>query len=177
MRVEKLLAEARTMAKTRRQEVRSRRCADATWEELLQMVDEALFPESYPVVEDILKQMEEYHQRPPRELPNGKLKKDIHGFVEWLWGLQDGWAALPETIPHAVLLAWRNGYANHPAQSTPIPHCRCEDCHMVLPNCTADGFGLYINPCPVCGSDRIGFMNLWAWGTFSLPRRSPRAGH
>jgi hypothetical protein len=84
-------------------------------------------------------------------------------------GLQDGWAELPETIPHAVLLAWRNGYANHPAGSTPIPMWRCEDCRMVLPNCTPDGFGPCITPCPVCGGERIGRMNLWAWGTFSPP--------
>jgi hypothetical protein len=120
-------------------------------------------------VEDILSQIEEYHERPPRELANGEMKQDVHGFVQWLCGLQDGWAELPETIPHVVLVAWRNGYANHPAGSTPIPIRRCEDCRMVLPNCTADGFGPCILPCPVCGGDRIGHMNLWAWGTFSPP--------
>jgi hypothetical protein len=40
---------------------------------------------------------------------------------------------------------------------------------MVLPNCTTDGFGACITPCPVCGSDRIGHMNLWARGTFRPP--------
>jgi hypothetical protein len=38
---------------------------------------------------------------------------------------------------------------------------------MVLPNATPEGFGGFAL-CPVCGSDRIGYMNLWAWGTFSL---------
>jgi hypothetical protein len=157
------------MAGKRRRTIRRRQCQNATWEELLQLVDESILPESWPVMEDILSQIEEYHERPPRELANGEMKKDVHGFVEWLWGLQDGWAELPETIPHAVLLSWRNGYANHPAASTPIPIRRCEDCRMVLPNCTADGFGPCITPCPVCGSNRIGHMNLWAWGTFSPP--------
>jgi hypothetical protein len=167
-RVEKALEQARRLAATSRAKVRRRQCQSATWEGLLDMVERSTLPESVPVIEEIAAQVEESHSRPPRELPDGTLRRDTHGFLQWLEGLQEGWAALPEKIPHAVLLAWRNGYANHPARSTPIPIRRCEDCHMALPNCTADGFGHCITPCPVCGSGRIGHMNLWAWGTFRL---------
>jgi hypothetical protein len=148
--------------------VRRRQCQDASWEELLRLVDESIPPESEPLVNDILDQIEDYHRRSD-ESPGGESRENVHGFVEWLWGLQEGWAELPEAIPHAVLLAWRNGSANHTAGGTPIPMWRCEDCRMVLPNCTADGFGPCITPCPVCGGERIGHMNLWAWGTFSFP--------
>jgi hypothetical protein len=167
-RVEKLLEQARVIARNRRRAVRQRQCQDATWEELLGLVGKAIPAESWPVVQDILKQIEEYRQRPSRELANGEMRTNVHGFVEWMIGLWQGWAALPETIPHVVLLAWRNGYANHPARSTPIPIQRCEDCHMVLPNCGPDGLGRCSAPCPVCGSDRLSHMNLWAWGTFSF---------
>jgi hypothetical protein len=163
------------MAGKRRRVIRRRQCQNATWEELLQLVEESILPESWPVVENILAQIEEYQKRPPSKLPNGELHEHVHGFVEWLDGLQRGWATLPETIPHVVLLAWRDGYANHPCNvhepgtASPIPIRRCEDCCMVLPNCGPSGFGACITPCPVCGSDRIGHMKLWAWGTFSPP--------
>jgi len=162
-RVNKLLEQARNKAVMHRKAIRRRRCLNATWEELLQMVEEAIAPESWPVVEDIIGQMEEYHQRPPRELANGETIENTHGFYEWLELLHAGSGDLPETIPHVVLLAWRNGYANHPANSTPVPIRRCEDCKMILPNCTVDGHGPCITPCPVCGSDAIGHAYLDKW--------------
>jgi hypothetical protein len=144
------------------------------WEELLAQVDEALLPESEEAVEDIVRQAEQYHQRPPRDGPNGMKFYDRHGFFEWLEALQDGWALLPPRIPHAVILAWRNGHANHPARASPVPHRRCEDCLMVLPNCTPDGFGPCISPCPVCGSERLAWADLSKPpGNFS-PWKKPR---
>jgi hypothetical protein len=169
-RVNKLLEQARALAGRGRRAVRRRQCRNATWDELLLLVGQSIPPGSWPVVEDILAQVEEYGRRPPDGLDEGEAGKSVHGFVRWLWGLHEGWAELPEQVPHAVLLAWRNGHAHHPAKSTPIPVRRCEDCRMVLPNCTADGFGPCITPCPVCGGDRLSHMNLWAWGTFSLSR-------
>src|SRR5262249_53034937 len=150
-RVERLLVRARALAGQRRRIVRRRQCQNATWDELLRLVEQSILPESWPVVEDIDAQIAEYDRRPPRQLGNGETTRAGHGFVEGLVGLQEGWAELPEVIPPAVLLAWRNGYAHHPAGSTPIPVRRCEDCRMVLPNCTPDGFGPCIMPCPVCG--------------------------
>jgi hypothetical protein len=111
---------------------------------------------------------------PPRELPGWELVNDTHGFVQWLCALQDGWAALQEEIPHAVILAWRNGHANHPAGASPVPDCWCEGCRMVLPNCTLDGFGTHISPCQVCGSEPIAWADLSIpWGTF-LPWKTQR---
>ena len=138
------------------------------------MVCLAIPSESYQLIEDIGQQIEEYQGKPRRLLPNGEPTVDIHGFLEWLQGLKDGWAELPEVIPHEVLLAWRNGYANHPCRRpgepcTPVPIRRCEDCRMVLPNATANDNGPCIIPCPVCGSEKIGHMNLGNWGTFRPP--------
>jgi hypothetical protein len=104
---------------------------------------------------------------PPRGLLGGELAYDTHGFVEWLWALQGGWAALREKVPYAIILAWRNSHANHPAGASPVPGRRCEDRRMVLPNCTPDGFGECISPCPVCGSERIAWADLSKpWGAF-----------
>jgi hypothetical protein len=113
-----------------------------------------------PLLDEIASQVEDYGSRPPEFLFNGEPREMVHGFLDWLLGLRQGWASLPETVPHVVLLAWRNGYANHPANATPIPFYRCEGCHMVLPNCTPDGFGDFIRPCPVCNGDRFGVASL-----------------
>src|SRR5262245_58928557 len=154
-RVERLLEQARVIAKTRRRTIRGRQCQNATWDELCEMVVQSILPESQPILGDIMRQVEDYQQRPPRALADGTTAEDVHGFVQWLQGLSDGWAALPETIPHVVLLAWRNDYVRRREEAqrllrfgvgdgwggTPVPVWRCEDCHMVLPNCTPDSFG------------------------------------
>jgi hypothetical protein len=111
-------------------------------------------------MEAILDQIEAYHQRSPRELANGELTRDVHGFVYWLWSLEAGSSSLPETVPHELLLAWRNGHANHPAGASPVPSRRCEDCLLVLPNCTPDGFGPCLTPCPACGGNNISHKKL-----------------
>jgi hypothetical protein len=148
------------MAGKRRRVRRWRKCQNATWEELLRRVEESIPPESWSVTKDILKQIGEYKQRQPLEVANGKTEQFIHGFVYWLWALQAGSSSLPEKIPHELLLAWRNGHANHPADRTPLPLRRCEDCLLVMPNCTPDGFGSCLTPCPVCGSGNISHKKL-----------------
>src|SRR5215510_1591464 len=130
-RIDRLLTDACALARKRRQQIRSRMCRGVTWEELLRMVGEAIPPGAELIVDDILAQIEEYDQRPPSELANGELRQDIHGFVYWLWGLQAGSSSLPEQIPLALLLAWRNGHAHHPAGASPVPVRRCEDCLLV----------------------------------------------
>jgi hypothetical protein len=159
-RAEKLLAEVREMARYQRRRTHSSQCAGATLVQIIRLVAEATPPESRPVLADIFSQMAEYHQRPPREIANGKLKKDGHGFAYWLGGLQAGCSTLPETMPPALLLAWRNGHAHHPAHASPMPCQRCEDCLLVLPNCTPDGFDCCITPCPVCGGTRLSHKKL-----------------
>jgi hypothetical protein len=116
-------------------------------------------------------------RRPPRKLPNGETVKDIHGFLYWLWGLQEGCSSLPETMPPELLLAWRNGHVNHPAGTTPVPIRRCEDCLLVLPNASVDGYGPSMGPCPVCGSENISHKKLSGPDSMHiytpLPHRAP----
>jgi hypothetical protein len=180
------LEQARAMVCKRRRTIRRRHCQNASWEELLQMVDDALLPESRPVMEDIARQIEEYRQRTrPEQDGNYWLGGGAHGFVCWLWALHAGSSSLPEQIPHELMLAWRNGHANHPADGTPVPVRRCEDCLLVLPNCTVDGHGPCLTPCPACGSDNIswkdisgnevdGWDPLWTYRPI-FGRRGPRA--
>jgi hypothetical protein len=152
-------------------------CKGMEWRELLNALDAAVPEESFEVVEDILRQMEEYHARPPRELHNGEQVHELHGFYRWLHALRLGWGKLPERIPPVVLLAWRNGHRDHPAHATPVPHIRCQDCLMLLPNCTPEGFGGSVNPCPICRSDQLFYMNLWAPGTWGPKHRGRIHGH
>ncbi len=159
-RLKKLEEAVGKAAKGRGQSIRSRYCTGASWEGMLQMIEESLLPESGLVLKDIDDQIEEYSRRPPRKLPNGEMTQDIHGFMYWLWDLQEGNSSLPEKIPPDLLLAWRNGYTNHPAGATPVPIRRCEDCLLVLPNSSPDGFGPSINPCPACGSENISHKKL-----------------
>ena len=159
-RIRRLEEEVNMMARGRGRSVRSRLCKGAPWKELLHLLEESLLPESVPVLETIFDQIEEYGQRPARKLPNGETAENIHGFLYWLWGLQEGSSSLPEKMPPELLLAWRNGYVNHPAGSTPVPIRRCEDCLLMLPNCTPNGFGACISPCPVCDSENFSHKNL-----------------
>ena len=78
-------------------------------------MDKAIAPESWPVMEDILSQIDDYAAQPPHEF-NGVVRPRVHGFLEWLFYVQEEHAPLPETIPHALLLAYRNGHAHHPCK-------------------------------------------------------------
>jgi hypothetical protein len=71
------------------------------------------------------------------------------------------WLHLP-SLPaqHELMLAWRNGHANHPAQATPVPIRQCEDCKLPLPNCTPDGSGPAFARCPAYGGTDISDKNM-----------------
>jgi hypothetical protein len=154
-RIAKLQDQVRVRAG--RRTIRDRYLKDKTFAQVLDLVEEAIAPESWPVMEDIIRQIEEYAAQPPRELCDGDLKPYVHGFLLWLCYVQEGHAPLPETIPHALLLAYRNGHAHHPCKplATPIPIVLCLDCEMVLPNSTVEGGLPWISPCPVCGSENL----------------------
>jgi len=91
------------------------RCQGLDFESMAQVFQKSLAPESEPVAWDIVAQVREYESLPPKQLPNEGERPRIHGFTEWLLMLLKGSSSLPEKIPHDLLLAWRNGYANQPA--------------------------------------------------------------
>lgn len=126
---------------------RRRSCQGVGWTELVERLVEAIPPESLPLLDEIMDQMDAFEPR-------------VHGFVYWLLAVQDGSSSLPETIPDDFLLAWRNGHAHHPAGDTPIPIRRCEDCWLVLPNCDVGGHGHFLICCPACGSRHISHKKL-----------------
>lgn len=155
IRLDGLLAEARTAATYRAREVRSRCCRDATLEQLLQLVYDATEDDDLAFLEEIAVQAREFHEQPPppreewqtqeqydTELEHGP---GTHGFCQWLWMLQVGESSLPESIPRELLVAWRDGYANHPCnvlqmrpydhklRVSPQPVLRCADCRIVYP--------------------------------------------
>jgi hypothetical protein len=133
-----------------------------TSDELCDAVEAAVGPESTAVLEEIMAQVEEYDA-----IPLGEHERERpHGFVWWLIGLRQGWATLPERIPHEVLLAWRDGYTNHPCRwsyagrlirVSPVPVWRCRSCWMVLPNSSpGDKHSCApVFPCPVCGGRQL----------------------
>lgn len=164
-RLSKLVHKTHTPEPGRGRKVRMRSCAALEWDDLLAAVDKTLLPESLPILEGVLTLVNEYDQRRRAEG-----RDDFpHGFVHWLYALQDGWALLPPRIPHAVMLAWKAGSAEALQRTggSPRPFCRCEDCLMVLPNANPQGWGPPISPCPVCGSERLAAQDLSKpWGTF-----------
>ena len=99
----------------------------------------------------------------------------MHGFEEWAWGLQDGRWSLPEELPEAWLLAWRNGYVKHFGYEMrpwcPTPSSRCEDCRLALPPSdpegrTGEAGGFKV--CPACGGRRISHVCYFDMRKFSL---------
>ena len=171
-RLTKMLAEARTLAANRRRRVRARECRDLEWPDLLRLVWEAADDEGRPLLEEIAAQVKEYDSQPPPVRPEWQTEESFladedsevlpHGFVRWLHMLREGHASLPEELPASVLVAWRDGYRDHPCnvlfgdhpgeRSTPIVGMRCEACGMALPG--------RLDVCPVCGGDKMGFLNL-----------------
>lgn len=118
-----------------------KRFSGAPLETILDAVEQAVSSSDMPILDDIARQIEEYHAQRP----------DVHGFIEWLWLLRGCAASLPDRLPRSVLLLWRDKYVpkcSDAGPSCPMPLRRCEDCKMVLPNEP-------VNPCPVCGSERI----------------------
>jgi hypothetical protein len=97
-----------------------------------------------------------YFDRPPRAIGNGKTVQDVHGFVRWLWGLEEGWSHLPQPIPAVLVERWRD---QEPKNS---PSQRCEDCRVAVPA----NYQCWFEVCPFCGGRTI------YWADFSR-----RAGH
>lgn len=130
--------------------------------ELMARLDAAMPPDSEAIAADLEKQIEEYKHE-PRVRSNGDVIDPPHGFVVWLLMLVEGFAMLPERIPRVVLLAWRDGHANHPAKASPIPLYKCLACGMALPNATPSGWGRYcFASCPVCQSNDLAIADLSA---------------
>jgi hypothetical protein len=77
------------------------------------------------VIKELTAQIEEYAARSPDE-GSGVRTPRLHGFGQWINYVCAGYAPLPETIPHALLLAYCNGHKFHPAQATPIPIVLCQ---------------------------------------------------
>ena len=148
------------------------------WPELLKQVEDSVLTESLSELQELAAQISEVNARPPRprcasEDPPVMVQKS-HGFVEWLQALQVGWSNLPVPIPHTLLVAWKNGHKNHPVPGgTPIPYRRCTACLVALSNCTEEGFGPCLSPCPVCGSTKIAWRDLSKpWETAFILGRS-----
>jgi predicted RNA-binding Zn-ribbon protein involved in translation (DUF1610 family) len=122
------------------------RLKGASLEAIADAVEQAVAEEEWPILAEIDRQAAEYHEARP---------DDLHGFGEWLLLLQAGGATLPDRLPRAVLLAWRDSYKPHWGLAgkpwVPMPFWRCVDCLMVLPHGEA-GWG---RRCPVCGGGRI----------------------
>jgi hypothetical protein len=120
-----------------------RRLAGLSWDAAWERFTEALVPESIPVVDAIIDQVDRTTGNSP------------HAFIQWFEGLRAGWCTLPEQIPPAVLIAYRDW-------PSPIPMWRCEDCHMALPHHTVE---YQFRPCPICGCDRLFYSDLSRpWG-------------
>jgi hypothetical protein len=135
------------------------------------MVWEAADDEGRPLLEEIAAQVKEYDSQPAPTRPEWQSEEDFavdpdsevwpHGFTRWLHMMREGHASLPEELPTSVLVAWRDGYRDNPCnvrvgdrpgeRSTPIVTIRCERCWMALPG--------RFDVCPVCGGDRMGFLN------------------
>jgi hypothetical protein len=132
----------------------------------------ALRLEHEPIMTNIFEQIEDYAARGFRSSDGST---PVHGFVEWLWGLQDGRWSLPEELPEAWLLAWRNGYVPEWGYDKnpwcPQPSNRCEDCRLGLPCTGPDGRAGEsggFRTCPTCGGKRISQVCYFDMRLFSL---------
>jgi hypothetical protein len=144
-------------------------------EAIIRMIVDACPPESESILSDVVSQVSEYQAHPPQyQLPDGTPYHHNHGFLDWLQALHDGWGDLPEKLPHAFLLAWRNGSRNA-VGAAPIVLYRCEGCRMLLPNSDSEGFLGRFRRCPVCGGTDIAGALLFKPGYFSLDGTSERA--
>jgi hypothetical protein len=123
--------------------------AGTSQEEVLQSVREALDAKSLTLLEEILRQVQEYREWQKKWFPNDR---EDHGFIRWLDDLKAGEALLPAMIPPAVIVAWYNGHARYPT-SPSGPMYRCFRCGMVLPSGPPAAFQHPWPTCPVCGFD------------------------
>lgn len=138
-----------------------KRLRGATWKEVIDTVLAATAADDKPILNEICDQIADYRaRRLPYLIGDKEYKPDnTHGFVRWLWTLPDGTSTLPDKLPRAFLLLWRDSYVSkwdyrgHPW--CPAPFWRCRECKLVLP-CTPGNF----YPCPVCGNDETDHADL-----------------
>ncbi len=138
-----------------------------TLQAVINSVEKATAPEDRHILEAIAEQIEHYSEwynsRPPRQLANGKTAgPEYHGFIGWLWALQDGFGLLPSKLPRRFLELWRDGYCRvwgiDGGPWAPKPLSRCASCKLILPHCR--GQGDWDRLCPACGSERISFSDV-----------------
>jgi hypothetical protein len=168
-RLNKLLDAAKGVCRTRRREARRVMCKGMPWNDLLEAVVAAVAQEDCDVLERIMGFVEERAATPyvenrltgePKKDEHGNIVYEIHHFIYWLWGLQEGSWSLPERLPRAVL----EGFADRHG----CVLWRCEDCFLGL----ANGRGYY-DHCPVCGSDNISMKDLSRskhWEHYPVPK-------
>src|SRR5262245_34457945 len=127
---------------------RTRLLKGLEWKAVLEAVWAALDPADADLFGAIHAHVEERARTPrtnsrgdgPERDGQGNVLFEVHHFVYWLWGLEEGSWALPEPIPRAVLEGFRGLYGR--------VAWRCEDCRTALAN------GRRYAACPACGSHR-----------------------
>lgn len=159
-KLDRLLDTARGLVGNKHRAVSVHCCRGLELSEVAGKVEAACPPTLLPLLEEVVeraiadeqKQLEEAEAR-------GEADHLPTGFFVWLYQLQAGVASLPETIPENVIRLWHRG---SPAEKHPavgfmecIPWARCERCRFVVPDADRDW-----RLCPVCGSERMGFIFL-----------------
>ncbi|HJZ94805.1 MAG TPA: hypothetical protein VKE40_28320 [Gemmataceae bacterium] len=169
-RLERLTERARAIESKRARSVRAKLCVGLDWDQILLQIAQAVRPEHVPIMEAIGSQLQDYSDRTPQR-PGFP---DRHGFLDWIFGLQDGRWSLSEQLPEAWLTAWRDGYRKEwgfdKRPWSPRPFNRCEDCRLALPNVGPDGRfeGPGFPACPACGGQRISQICFYDMRKFSL---------
>ncbi len=184
----KLLADLATkaaeLAHNLRKRVRNRKLVGACWATVTAAVDSATPESTYPVLDTIITQCEEYRdwwQANPGRYANGDLMphhERVPGFVAWCCLIGDGVAPLPEQLPHEFFTGWRDGFTKENERfyaqqqrergtgqreylreimRTPTPCWRCMNrfCAMILPSSWEGA------PC-ICGETRLACSSLFS---------------
>ena len=151
--------------------IRSTLCVGLEWEQVVTLVSKSIKSEHEPIVNTICEQIGDYTARTP---PSNNGYQSVHGFVEWIEGLEDGRWSLPEELPEAWLATWRDGYEREFSWAkqpwSPRPHRRCEGCRLALPHVFEDSKSRVssFNACPACGGTRISGVCFYDMRKFSL---------
>jgi hypothetical protein len=158
------------MKAERAQTIRARLCIGLGPVEIFNLICAAIRPEHHPIMEAIWMQLPDYETR-GRKGPDGL--PAVHGFVDWIWGLEDGRWSLPEELPGTWLVAWRDGYKREWGGDKepwcPHPFQRCEGCRLALPNVGPTGsLEDEFTSCPACRSTTISSVCFFDMRKFSL---------
>src|SRR4051812_5778970 len=106
-----MLATVQGMTRAHQQANRRLALHNASWEEIITAVEQAMPDGCEPVLEAICGHISEMQANPVRPLAEGSEADDkTHGFTRWLSWLQLGWSSLPEKLPLRWLEAWRDSY-------------------------------------------------------------------